>query len=206
MFTQVFVFARRYCGASFPTLAISVTAIVIFAIASCPTLLAQTHSMHARARPGRVGIGPQVRPRFSVTRTGVIGTRPLGHQSLMVRRFPFRHHRHFNFFLANACFNDPFFDPFLCRRFFLGNSLFLSQPLLLPYPIYADASYAEAEESVSIEEQRGADLSGSIDRLTDELERLREAQESAKYIQPTPSQNQQAVEAKPPARANGASV
>jgi hypothetical protein len=139
-------------------------------------------------------MGPQVRPQLAARRTVVIASHG---RFFVVRRFPFRHHGHFNFFLANACFNDPFFDPFLCRRFFFPNSLFLAQPLLVPYPIYADTAYSEPEQYVPTEQYQQPDLSGRIDRLTDEVERLREEQESAKNQQLT-SQGKQAVEATPP--------
>jgi hypothetical protein len=197
---QVFAFAPGSRGAwSFRT-ATKITAIALFVIASYPILLAQMHGIRATPRPIRVGTGPQARPGFSARRTGVTGARPLGHRSFIVQRFPFRHHRHFSFFLANACFNDPFFDPFICRQFFFRQSRFFGEPLLLPYPVYAETSYAAPEQSVPGEEFEGADISGRIDRLTDEVERLREEQESAKNSEQTPGQGEQAAEANLPTR------
>jgi hypothetical protein len=196
---QVFVFARRNPGASLAMLAITVCAIVLLVIVSCPTLLAQGHGMRATARPVRIGTRPPIHPGFSTGHTGMIRGRPLGHRPFLVQRFPFRHHRRFNFFLANACSSDPFFDPFLCQRFF-RNSLFLAQPLFLPYPVYADTSYAAPEDSGSAEQYEQADLSARIDRLTDDVERLREQQESARNPQERPSQGNQAAEADPPTR------
>jgi len=197
---KVFVFALRNRGTPLPTLAIRISSLVLLVIASCPILLAQMRGMRAPARPARIGMGPQVRAGFSARRTSVLGARPLRHRSFMVQRLPFRRHRHFNFFFANACLNNPFFDPFLCRRVFFGNSLFFAQPLLLPYPVYADTSYAEPEASVPAEEYERANLSASIDQLTSEVGRLREEQESARNPQPTPSQGKQEAEANPPTR------
>lgn len=156
--------------------------------------------MRARARPVRIGIRPQIRPGFSAGRNGMIGARRFGHRSLVVQRFPFRHHRRFNLFLTNACSSGPFFDPFLCRRFFFRNSLFFAQPLPLPYPVYVDGSYAAPEDSVPGEESEQTDLSARIDQLTDEVERLRGEQESARNPQQTPRQGKQVPEANPPTR------
>ena len=192
MSTPVFVFAPLSQGA-FLALATRITAIALLVIAWCPTLPAQMRGMRATSRPVRIGIGPQVRPQLGMRRTGAIVSRS---RFFPVNRFPFRNRRQFNFFLANACFNHPFFDPLLCRRFLFRNSLLFAQPLLLPYPIYADTAYGEPEQYVPTEQDQASDLSGRIDRLTDEVERLREEQESAKNQQ-LPSQARQAVEPNP---------
>jgi len=119
---------------------------------------------------------------------------------VVVQRFPFHHRRHFNSFFANACFTDPLFDPFFCRRFFLRNSVFFAEPVFLPYPIYADASYGAPEESLRAEQHQQSELIGTIDRLADELERLREEQESAKNQQQAVNKHGQAMEPNPPTR------
>ena len=109
-------------------------AYLLFVAAAAPLcLFGQIHggrvmSGPSRARPARAG--PVFGPRAPVTVSrghGLARSRAF-HPVFATRRLPFRHHRHFNFFLANACFIDPFFDPFLCRGFFLRNSLFL-EPL-----------------------------------------------------------------------------
>jgi hypothetical protein len=96
----------------------------------------------------------------------------------LVQGFPFRHHRHFRF-LVNACLNDPFFDPFFCRRLFFNSPFLFSEPILLPYPIYTESSYAPPEEPVSTEQDQDTELNWRIGRLTDEVERLRDEQESS---------------------------
>ena len=204
MGTQVFVFTPRASGASFLAFAARITGIALLVIVSSPILLGQRHGMRAAARPVRIGADPQVRAGFSGSRNGGFGSDPLAHRHFAVQRFPFRHHRHFNVFVANACFNDSFFDPFLCRRFFFRNSLFFAQPLLLPYPIYADTSYGEPEQSVLAEQHEQSDLGIRIDRLTGEVERLREEQESTKNQQQTPNLGRQS-EPSPPTRSSSIS-
>jgi len=56
---------------------------------------------------------------------------------------------------------------------------------LLPYPIYTESSYAPPEESPAIESDQQSELNGNLDRLTDEVERLRE-QKAASPPQPSP--------------------
>jgi len=118
----------------------------------------------------------------------------------MVRRFPFHRRRHFNPFFANACFTNPFFAPFFCRQFFLGNSAFLAEPVFLPYPIYDDTSFEAPEESIPAEQYQQSELSGRIDQLTDEVERLRGEQESAKNQQQSLNEHKQAIEPNTPRR------
>ena len=74
----------------------------------------------------------------------------------------------------NACLNDAFFDPFFCRQLFFNNPFLFGEPLSWPYPIYTESSYAPADESVSMEQNQQSELNWKIDRLTDEVERLRD--------------------------------
>ena len=149
-----------------------------------PASLAQMRGV--RVSSGRVRVAPALgsrRPQFPSLSFRPTAMRSFGHRAF-VRRFPFRHNARFRF-LINACLNDPFFDPFFCQRLFFNNPFLFSQPVLLPYPIYTESSYAPPEESPSIEQDQQSELNGKIDRLTDEVERLRE-QQAASPPQPSP--------------------
>jgi hypothetical protein len=149
--------------------------ILMFFIAAAPASPGQAHSMRIARSPARVA--PASGSRVFPVRTRGVVRDPLhfsGRRAL-VHGFPFRHHGHFRF-LVNACLNDPFFDPFFCRRLFLNNPFLFSEPILLPYPIYAESSYARPEEPLSTEPNQQSELNWKIDRLTDEVERLRDQQ------------------------------
>src|SRR5215471_19931988 len=161
-----------------------------------PASLAQMHSV--RVSSGRVRVAPTLgsrRPPFPSQGFRPTAIRSFGRRAF-VRRFPFRHHGRFGF-LVNACFNDPFFDPLFCQRLFFNNPVLFSQPILLPYPIYTESSYAPPEESPSIEQDQQSELNGKIDRLTDEVERLREQQAASP---PQPSSGRQATSDNLPSR------
>src|SRR5215469_7791794 len=130
-----------------------------------------------RVSSARVRVAPTSGSRrspFPSRGIGPTAIRSFGHRAF-VRGFPFRHHGHLRF-LVNACLNDPFFDPFFCRQLFLNNPFLFSQPIWLPYPVYTDSSYVPPEESLSTEANQQSDQNWKIDRLTDEVERLRDQQ------------------------------
>ena len=165
---------------------VSAISMLLFLIGpETPASLAQMHGMRvstARVRVARTLGSP--RPPFPSRGFAPIATRSVGHRSF-VRGFPFRHHRHFRF-LVNACLNDPFFNPVFCRQLFFSNPFVFSAPILLPYPTYTESSYAPPEEPVSTEAEQQSELNSKIDRLQDEVERLRDQQ--------GPSPQQPAVE------------
>ena len=175
---------------------ISTIAVLLLIGLGVPASLAQMHSV--RVSSGRVRVAPSLgsrRPPFPSRGFRPTAIRSFGHRAF-VRRFPFRHNARFRF-LLNACLNDQFFDPFLCQRLFFNNPLLFSQPILLPYPIYTESSYAPPEESPSIEQDQQSELNRTIDRLTDEVERLREQQAASP---PQPSAAGQATSDKLPSR------
>lgn len=199
MLPQVFLFARccgtpRFLGHTF-----RYTVIFVLSTALCQPLTGQMRGMRGSGSPGRINRMAPLRGHVPIVhRSSGVPFRSFSRRTVVARRFPF-HQRHSNFFFANACLNDPFFDPFLCRRFLLRNSAFFVEPVFLPYPIYADASY-EAPEQSGPEQYQQSELTGTINRLTDEVEQLREEQESAKNQQQAPNELKQVMEPNPPVR------
>jgi hypothetical protein len=153
----------------------TISMLLLLIVPAVRASLAQTRSMRVSGARARVvpTLGSH-RPSFPSRGFGPIATRSFGHRAF-VRGFAFRRHRHFRF-LVNACLNDPFFDPFFCRRLFFNNPFLFSEPILLPYPIYTESSYAPPEEPLSTEPNQQSELNWKIDRLTDEVERLQDRQ------------------------------
>ena len=195
---QVFLFALREQAGSFVALAAQITGTAILISVLFPSLAGQIRGMHAPTGPRPISTGPRFGAPLSVTR-GTVGSFPLGRRPVLAQRFPFRHQMRFNRFLANACFTDPFFDPFLCRRSFFRNAIFFSQPVVLPYPIYVGQPYVADQQASPVEQEQENELTRRIDRLTDQVERVREQQQSAESRKPV-LQRHQAAEAKEPTR------
>ena len=109
----------------------------------------------------------------------------------------FRHHRRFPTFFGNACFSDPFFDPFFCRQFLFRNRFFFAQPLFLPYPTYASSPYYQvAEPSPTTTSDQETDLARQVDRLRDEIKGLREEEQSRAEARQPASQPRPSAEEK----------
>jgi hypothetical protein len=155
-----------------------VSTISVLLLLICPGVSVSLAQMYGvRVSSARARFAPTLgshRPPFPRRGFGPPATRSFEHRAF-VQRFPFRHHRHFRF-LVNACLNDPFFDPFFCRRLFLNNPFLFSEPIFLSYPIYTESSYAPPEEPLSTEPNQQSELNWKIDRLSDEVERLRDQQ------------------------------
>jgi hypothetical protein len=117
--------------------------------------------------------------------------RPIGHRASLVRSVEFRRNVRFHSFFGNACFTGRVFDPFFCRQFFFRNRFLFAQPVFLPYPV-STAPYSQAAEQDSSPVAYQEELSGQVERLTDEVERLRE--EGASREQP----RQAMLQSKPP--------
>src|SRR5215813_2347330 len=124
--------------------------------------------------------------------------RPLGSRNLWIHS-PFRHHFRFNIFFGNSCFNGAFFDPFFCRNFFFPNRFLFTQPVFLPYPVYSAPYYPViAQPALEAIDREGA-LAREIERLKDEVERLR-AEETSR------EQARQATIPPPPMKENEPTV
>jgi len=124
--------------------------------------------------------------RFAPTRFGFVPTR-FG--------FGFGHH-HSNFFFGAGCFG-PFFNPFACQGAFFGAPAFWPGPVFWPdttinyttsaYPYTTPYSYApdpnyavpDPNYAPSAEtQQANADLRADVERLSDEVDLLRQEQQA----------------------------
>lgn len=191
---QVFRFPRFRYAALVP----AISMLILLIGPGIPASLAQMRGMRVSDNRARVShtLGSR-RPSFQTRGVGAASARSFGHR-VFVRGFPFRHHQHFKF-LVNACLNDPFFDPFLCRRLFLNNPFLFSEPILSAYPTYTEASYAPPDEFPSMEDDQRSELTWKIDHLTDEVERLRDQQAAGEKPQ-QPAIGRRAPESDTPSR------
>lgn len=164
-------------------------AVFLAAAAFTPSLEAQ---MRAAPRPSfstRIIVGPGFRA-VQPSRGGfrIVSQRPFGQRSSFVGP-AFRHNLRFRIVFGNSCFTSVFFDSFFCRQFFFRNRFLFAQPVFLPYPVYATPSYQVAEQPSTTVSDRESDLARDVERLTDEVERLREEQalrEPARQVPPQP--------------------
>lgn len=163
-------------------------AVLLAAGAFSPTLEAQMRTIQRPTAPARIGT-----PRFGIVqpRPGgfrPISARPFGQRNLWINP-AFRHHLHFRFF-GNSCFGGAFFDQFFCQQFFFPNRFFFTQPVFLPYPVYSVPYYSSAgEQTPPAVVDREGDLAHEIERLRDEVERLRaegSSREQARQAPPPP--------------------
>ena len=175
-------------------------AVLLAAAAFLPSLEAQMRTMQRPGLTARISVGPRFRAvqppapgRFSV-----MSPRPFGRRVLFVGPVSFRHNSRFHIFFGNSCFTGRFFDPFFCQQFFFRNRFLVAQPVFLPYPVYTAPYYQVAEQTPSTVAYRESDLPRQVERLTDEVERLREEQASRDQarqaaLQPRPSVEDKAV-------------
>src|SRR5437870_2143911 len=156
-------------------------AVLLAAVVFPPRLAGRSRAGSRPSVPFHSSIGPRI-PAGHLAPRGfaVMRVRPFGGRTVFVGTFPFRHHSHFRFFFGNPCFTNPFFDPFFCREFFFNRFPF-AQPVFLPYPVYTAPNYPVSEQASSIVHQRSY-LAGEVERLTDEVERLRIAVEISSAI------------------------
>ncbi len=174
-------------------------AVLLAATAFSPILEAQMRGMqHLGARSG-ITSGS----RFGVVQTRPGGFRPMGPRPLGSRNLwihpPFRHNFRFNIFFGNSCFNGAFFDPFFCRQFLFPNRFFFAQPVFVPYPVYSAPYYPVIAQPPPEAIDREGDLAREIERLKDEVERLR-AEETSR------EQARQATIPPPPVKENEPTV
>src|SRR6266571_3125668 len=173
------------------------TAVLLAATAFPLPLQGQMRAMHHPSGPARITVGSPFRSTQPHTnRFGVTRSSPFVRRSAFVRSFGSHHHR-FHIFLGNACFSDPFSDPFFCRQFFFRNRFFFAQPLFLPYPVYASSPYYQvAEQTSATTSDQDTDLASEVNRLKDEIERLRDEERSreevraASHLPPQPKRRQ----------------
>jgi hypothetical protein len=165
------------------------TAVLLAATVFPLGLEGQMRATQRLGGPTRISVGSPFRSiRPHSNRFAVNSGRRFIRRSGFVGAVGFRHHRHFSIFFANACFSDPFFDPFFCRQFLFRNRFLFAQPLFLPYPVYESSPYYQvAEESPATTADQETDLARQVDRLSDEIERLRDEEQSrAEARQPAP--------------------
>src|SRR5712692_8260785 len=154
-------------------------AVFLAAAAFQPSLEAQMRTTQRSGVTAPISVGPRFRavqppPRG---RFGVMSPRPFGRRASFVGPV-FRHNSRFHIFFGNSCFTGRFFDPFFCQQFFFRNRFPFAQPVFLPYPVYTPPYYQVAGQTPSTVAYRGGNLSRQVERLTDEVERLREEQAS----------------------------
>jgi hypothetical protein len=157
---------------------VSAIAVFLAAAAFLPSLEARMRSIQRPGVATRISVGSRFRAvQLPPVSSRVMSPRPIGRRASLVRSVAFRHNVRFQNFLGNACFTGRAFDSFFCRQFFRNRILF-AQPVFLPYPV-STAPYSQAaEQNSSPVAYQEDDLSGQVERLTHEVERLREEQPS----------------------------
>jgi hypothetical protein len=170
-------------------------AVLLAAAAFPPSLQGQMRAFQRPNVPARMNVGPHFRPvQPPVGGLRVVTARPLGRRSVFVRTGVSPNHFRFSIFFGNSCFTDPFFDPFFCRQFFFRNRFLFAQPVFLPYPVYTAPYSQVGEQTPSTVVDRGSDLARELERLTDEVERLREEQAAREQARLTPPPRQPSAE------------
>ena len=147
-------------------------AVLLAAAGLPPSLAGQMRTIQRPIGPVQVNV-----PRFRVLPPsgglGVMSARSFGGRASFVQPAAFPHNLHFSISSGNTCFTDPFFDPFFCRQFFFRNQVLFAQPVFWPYPFYtAPYDQAAGQNALTVADREGA-LAREIDRLTNEVERLR---------------------------------
>ena len=170
-------------------------AFLLAAAALPPSLEGQMRAVQRPNVPGRIGVGSHFRPvQPPPGGFRMVMPRPLGRRGVSVRTGVFPNHFRFSLFFGNSCFTDPFFDPFFCQQFFFRNRFLFAQPVFLPYPVYTAPYSQVVEQTPSTVADRGSDLAGELERLTDEVERLREEQTAREQARLTPPRRPSAEE------------
>src|SRR6266852_783506 len=150
-------------------------AVLLAAAAFPPSLAGQIRTIQRPSGPVQVNVS-----RFRVPPPsgglGVMSPRSFGRRASFVRPVPFRHNLHFSISFGNTCFTDPLFDPVSCQQLLFRNQFPFAQPVLLPYPLYTAPYYRAAEQNAPTVADREDDLAREVERLTDEVERLRAPQ------------------------------
>jgi hypothetical protein len=174
-------------------------AVLLAAAAFPPSLEGQMRAIQRPSVPVRTSAGPRFRAGQPPPpgRFGVMSPRPFGRRPLFFGPGAFRHNLRFNIRFGNSCFTSPFFDPFFCRHLFFRSRFLFAQPAFLPYPVYTAPYYQVAEQSPVATVDRESDLAREIDRLRDEVERMREEQLSREQARQAALQPRPSVEDRP---------
>jgi len=174
------------------------TAVLLAATVFPLRLEGQMRATQRLGGPARISVGSPFRSiRPHPNGFAVNSGRRFIRRSGFVGAVGFRHHRRFPTFFGNACFSDPFFDPFFCRQFLFRNRFFFAQPLFLPYPIYASSPYYQvSEQNPTTTADQETDLAKEVDRLRDEMERLRDEERSREDARQPASQPRPSAEEK----------
>src|SRR6266851_518542 len=186
--------------------------ILLAAGVSSPRLEGQVRTAARPSVPARMGVGPRVSvvrpaPGFGAIR----GPRPqLGRGASLVGRVPFRHHLGSHTFFGNSWLGEqeelPFEEqaesPSEERAEELTEELIRGTGFL-PYPVYTTPYYTEpyyqvAEQTPAAAPDRESDLFRELDRLRDEVRRLREEQVSRGQAPQAALQPRPLVEEKAP--------
>jgi hypothetical protein len=170
-------------------------AVLLAAAAFPPSLEGQMRAVQRPNVAGRISVGPHFRPvQPPPGGFRMLMPRPLGRRGVFVRSGVFSNHFRLSVFFGNSCFTDPFFDPFFCQQFFFRNRFLFAQPVFLPYPVYAAPYSQVVEQTPSTVADRGNDLARELERLTDEVERLREEQAAREQARLTPPPHRPSAE------------
>ena len=162
---------------------------------SGPVMAARPAPMFARPAPIAGRPMPAARPFAGVPSRGVPAARmaspqtrvaftPAGGRRIFIsdRRFHHRHHfRHVRpFFVSSTCFNRFSFDPFFC-----GSAFGYPYYPLYPYD-YSTPAPAQPQPDYVSDDTAGAnrELSLQVQRLSDEVESLREQERRGSQPQP----------------------
>jgi hypothetical protein len=187
-------------------------AILLAAGVSSPRLEGQLRARPRPSVPARMGVRPRVSfvrppPGFAVRR----GPLPqLRRGASLIGRVPFGHRLGSHTFSGNSWFGEqeelPFEEqselPSEERAEELTEEL-IRGAVFLPYPVYTAPYYAEpyyqvAEQTPATVADRESDLFREVDRLRDEVRRLREEPVSREQARRAALQPRPQVEEKPP--------
>lgn len=119
---------------------------------------------------------PAPRPAIAGPRLGGFGG--FGHRFINT---PFRHHHH-HFFFNSGCFGNPFCSGFFNPFFFSPYAIGYYPPLFLPDVQYVQQPYVQQPYQPTYDDSA---LRDRIDRLTDEVGRMREEQQARQAPQPS---------------------
>jgi hypothetical protein len=154
-----------------------------------------------------MSVGPRLRIVRPASELGVMSTRPFAHPSALEGREPFRHHLRSQIFFGNSGLSEqePITEeelPFEERAEELTEGL-IRGTMFLPYPVYtgpydSEPYYQVAGQTSATVADRESGLFSEIDRLRDEVRRLREGQVSREQARPAAVQPQPSVEEKTP--------
>ena len=172
-------------------------AVLLAAAAFPPRLAGQMRAMQRPTGAVQVSVS-RLRVRPPSGGFGVMSSRSFGRRASFVRPVAFRHDLRFSIFFGNSCFTNPFFDPFFCQQFFFRNRFLFAQPVFLPYSVYSAPYSQVAEQTPTTVMDRGSDLAREIERLTNEVELMREEQVSREQVRQVAPQARPSVEEKAP--------